>query len=133
MDVKFTDDIPKIEREGFTRSSKYNEILDAVVERAGKAAKLTVDTQGQASSRASSIKQASEKHDAQVNGRGLFVVATRSEGEEFHVYVKFVEKGTEAYDKEVEAQKKEKAKRAEKANSGETPRPKVRKKQTANA
>ena len=133
MDVKFTDDIPKIEREGFTRSSKYNEILDAVVERAGKAAKLTVETQGQASSRASSIKQAAEKHEAQANGQGIFIVATRSEGEEFHVYVKFVEKGTDEYNKEVESQQNEKTRRAEKANSGETPRPKVRKKQTANA
>lgn len=105
MDVTFTDDIPKIEREGFSRTSKYTPLLDKVEEKAGKAAVLTVETQGQASSRASSIKTAAENHEAVREGRGLFKVATRSteEDDEFHVYVKFVSKDDDEYEELVDS------------------------------
>jgi len=108
IDVTFTDDIPKIEREGGgPRKSKYKEILDACVERAGKAAKFTVDTQGQASSRASSIRTAADKHPAQVEDQGVFIVATRSVSEnEFDVYVKFAEKNSDDYEQEKEREAK---------------------------
>lgn len=93
LDVKFTDDIPKISREGFNRKSKYDPILDACVERVGKAAHITVETQGQASSRASSIKAAAETHQAVTEGKGHFTVATRSgeNEDEYHVFVKYEE------------------------------------------
>lgn len=93
LDVTFTDEIPKIEREGFTRESKYTPLLDACAERPGKAGRLTVETQGQASSRASSIKDAADKHDKVTSGEGHFVVATRSgdSENEYNVFVQYVE------------------------------------------
>lgn len=147
MKVEFTDDIPKIERQGFERSSKYDELLDACVENAGKAAKMTVDSQGAASSRATSIKNAAESHSAEQNDEGVFIVATRSgEGEdEFNIYTKFVEVGTEAYDDEMEsrrkraeaAKKRKATKRAKASSNGddteaeETPAPKPKAKKKA--
>jgi hypothetical protein len=111
IDVTFTDDIPKIEREGFTRKSKYAPILDACIERPGKAAKMIVETQGQASSRASSIKSAAENHDNVTSGEGHFVVATRSgdEEDEYNVFVKYVE-GPEPSEDEDDSDEKPKAK-----------------------
>lgn len=145
MKVEFTDDIPKIERQGFERSSKYDELLDACVQNAGKAARITVDSQGAASSRATSIKNAAESHEAETNESGVFIVATRSgEGEdEYHVFTKFVEAGTEEYDEEMEsrqkraaaAKKRQATKRAKAESNGddaeateEAPKPKAKKK-----
>jgi len=124
LDVTFTDDIPKIEREGFTRNSKYNELLDACVQHSGKAAKLTVTSQGQASSRASSIRDAATKHSGETEDNGLFVVATRSSGEGvFDVYTKFAEAGTESYKDELtrRSSKDEKTEDGEEETPG--PRP----------
>lgn len=112
MNVTFTEDIPKIEREGFTRGSKYTKVLDACVERPGKAARITVETQGQASSRASSIRDAASKHPAENGGRGLFTVATRSgdSDSEFHVYCKFDEAGSDDFNTEQTKRNKSDAK-----------------------
>lgn len=133
LDVTFTDDIPKIEREGFTRDSKYNQLLDACVERPGKAAKLTVESQGQASSRASSIRDAATKHDAETDGRGVFVVATRSNGESFDVYTKFAETGTEDYTEEQSRRNGKSEKTETSAEEGDTPKPRPVKKVTKKA
>lgn len=145
MDVTFTDDIPKIERQGFERSSKYDELLNACVENAGKAAKITVDSQGAASSRATSIKNAASNHEAEQNGDGVFVVATRSgdSEDEYHIYTMFAPSGSEEYDEEIESREKraaaaEKRKASRKANKAkaaeseddETPAPKAKKKVT---
>lgn len=125
MNVTFTDDIPKIEREGFSRKSKYTPLLDACVERSPKAARIDVDSQGQASSRASSIKQAAGNHPAEKDDQGIFIVATRSDDDAFQVYVKFAENGSDEYDEEVEARQaaaeRAKARKAKKAkeNQGE--------------
>lgn len=120
MDVTFTDDIPKIEREGFTRESKYTPLLDECVKRPGKAARLTVETQGQASSRASSIKDAASKHDVVTSKTGHFEVATRSGDEEgeYHVFVKYNEGEPEdGWDGEKAEDEKPKAKaKAKKAS-----------------
>lgn len=95
IQATFTDEIPRIEREGFRRGSKYTPLLDECVKRPGKAARITVDAQGKASSRASSIREAADKHPATVEGQGYFRVATRSgeeDGQEvFHVYVQYNE------------------------------------------
>lgn len=122
IDVTFTDDIPKIEREGFSRKSKYRPVLDACVERPGKAARMEVDTQGQASSRASSIKAAADKHEKVKSGEGHFKVATRSgDGEdEFYVFVKYVE-GPEPEEEETETE------------GEDNPKPKTKKKTKARA
>lgn len=128
MDVTFTDDIPKIERQGQSRSSKYDELLNACVENAGKAAKMEVDSQGAASSRATSIKSAAENHEAEKNDDGVFIVATRSgDGEdEFYIFTMFAEKGSEEYDEEIEARErrakaaaKRKATRAKNKDNGD--------------
>jgi len=126
--VTFTDDIPKIEREGAgRRSSKYDDLLNACVKNVGRAAKITVDKQGQASSRASSIRTAAERHEAEVNGDGVFIVATRSGGEdEFNVYVKYVEAGTEEAEEELQ-RRTDAVARAAKRASGEAPARKVKK------
>lgn len=131
--VQFTDDIPKIEREGAgQRSSKYDELLDACVKNAGKAAKITVEKQGQASSRATSIRTAADNHDMERNEEGAFIVATRSGkndagDDEFYVYVKYVEAGTDEYDEELK-RRTERAERAKKRASedGDT-KPRARK------
>lgn len=138
MDVQFTDDIPKIERQGQSRSSKYDDLLAACVENAGKAAKITVEKQGAASSRATSIKNAAASHEAEKNDDGVFIVATRSgEGEEeFHIYTMFAEKGTEEYDEEIEARdrraqaarKRQKTKAESSSDDGEQATPKPKKK-----
>ena len=107
-DVKFVDDIPKIAREGFTRGSKYEELLDACVSNAGKAARMDFDSQGKASSRATSIKNAASNHSATKNDEGRFIVATRSNDDdtEFYVYTKFVAAGSDEYDEVVERERK---------------------------
>lgn len=123
MDVTFTDDIPKIERQGFERSSKYDELLEACVQNELRAAKMTVDSQGAASSRATSIKNAASSHEAEKNDEGVFVVATRSgdSEDEYHIYTMFAPKGSEEYDEEIESREKraaaaEKRKASRKAN-----------------
>lgn len=138
LQVQFTDDIPKIEREGAgKRSSKYDELLEACVQNAGKAAKIQVESQGQASSRASSIRTAAERHPNEQNGDGVFIVATRSgDGEdEFYVYTKYVTSDDEEYEEELKRRKSaaERAKKkAEKSEDGENkPRKLARKKTTA--
>lgn len=140
MDVTFTDDIPKIERQGFERSSKYDELLNACVENAGKAAKMTVDSQGAASSRATSIKNAASNHEAERNDEGVFVVATRSgdSDDEYHIYTMFAPSGSDEYTEELESREKraaaaEKRKASRKANKessneDEAPAPKAKKK-----
>lgn len=114
VSVTFTDDIPKIERTGGSRKSKYDELIEACVENAGKAARIEVDSQGQASSRASSIRTAAERHPNVKSGEGHFKVATRSgEGEdEFYVYVQYNE-GPEEEEEKPKAKKvaKKKVKR----------------------
>jgi hypothetical protein len=128
--VTFTDEIPKIEREGGKRESKYTPILDKVVENAPKAAKLTLDTQGAASSRATSLREASLKHPAEATGKGVFVVATRSrEDDQFDVYIQFAAPGTDEHGAEVERRNKTEA-RAAARESGERPARKARKKAT---
>lgn len=134
LPVTFTDEIPKIEREGFSRNSKYTPLLDACVERVGKAAKVTVESQGAASSRASSIREAAGKHPAEAEGKGNFTVATRS-GEsdnEFHVYVQFNAADTEDYDEEVERRQAREV-RAEERKANPTPRKRPVKKTAAKA
>ena len=137
LQVEFADDIPKIEREGAgQRSSKYDDLLDACVKNAGKAAKIQVSKQGQASSRASSIRTAAERHSNEQSGEGAFIVATRSGDaeDEFYVYVKYVGSDDEQYDKEMErrqeAEKRAREKAAKKASGDESeaPRKKVAKK-----
>lgn len=115
--VSWSDDIPKISREGRSRKSKYDDLIEACVGNPGKAAKIQVDSQGMASSRASSIKTAASKHENVASGDGHFKVVTRSgEGEdEFYVYVQYNE-GAEPEDEEDEKPKKKVAKkRAKKA------------------
>ena len=94
--VTFTDEIPKIEREGGKRRSKYADLIEACVERPGKAARMTLESQGKASARASSIRTAADKHPHTKSGEGHFTVATRSgqyeDGEtEYYVYVQYDE------------------------------------------
>lgn len=108
LQVQFTDDIPKIEREGAgQRSSKYDELLEACVKNKGKAAKIQVDSQGQASSRSSSIRTAAERHSAEKNGEGAFIVATRSgeADDEFYVFTKYVDAKSEEYGEEMKRRK----------------------------
>lgn len=143
IDVTFTDDIPKIERTGFgERSSKYDDLLNACVNNPLKAAKIDVDSQGAASSRATSIKTAASKHEAEVNDDGVFIVATRSgdEEDEFYVYTMFAPEGSEQYNDEVEsrerraesARKRQKTKASKaKANGEDTPKPKPKAKKVA--
>ena|SRR6056297_3547257 len=121
--VTFTEDIPKIERVGAgRRSSKYDDLLEACVQNVGKAAKITVDKQGQASSRASSIRTAAERHEAEVNGDGVFIVATRSGGEnEFFVYVKYVEAGTDEAAEELQRRKDAEVRAAKRASQPKDP------------
>lgn len=138
MDVQFTDDIPRIERQGQSRSSKYDDLLAACVENAGKAAKITVDKQGAASSRATSIKNAAASHEAEQNDDGVFIVATRSgeSEDEFHIYTMFAEKGTEEYDEEIDARqrraeaarKRQKTKASNEEESSPKPKKKVKRK-----
>lgn len=89
-DVTFTDDIPKVTREfGGNRRSKYDELLDTLVERseAGKTAtaRMVFETVGQSTSRYQSIKGAIEKRE----DAHLFEVAQRTEGEDRVVYTKY--------------------------------------------
>lgn len=119
LDVTFADDIPSIQREGGSRKSKYRPLVDACVERPGKAARLVVDSQGQASSRASSIRTAAENHPNTKSGEGHFEVATRSgqndDGDtEFYVYVKYNEGPAEESSDEETPAPKPKAKKAAK-------------------
>lgn len=143
IDVQFTDDIPKIERTGFgERSSKYDDLLNACINNELRAAKIDVDSQGAASSRATSIKTAASKHEAEQNDEGVFIVATRSgeEEDEFYVYTMFAPKGSEQYDDEVEsrdrraesARKRQATKSAKASGNGdETPKPKAKAKKVA--
>lgn len=71
LEVSFEADIPKIVREGGKRTSKYDELLDKVKDRAqtikgkNKVAVLSFDEQGKATSRYTSIKDAvSRREDA---------------------------------------------------------------------
>lgn len=134
LPVTFTDEIPKIEREGFSRNSKYTPLLDACVEREGKAAKITVDSQGQASSRASSIREAAVKHPGETEGKGLFTVATRSgeDESEFYVYVQFNPAGSEEYNEEAE-RRSAKEERAQERKANPKPRKKKVAKKTTEA
>ena len=129
LPVVFTDEIPKIEREGFSRNSKYTPLLDACVEREGKAAKVTVESQGAASSRASSIREAALKHPGETEGKGLFTVATRSgdSDNEFHVYVQFSPADTTEYAEEAERRQARES-RAEERKANPQPRRKPIKK-----
>lgn len=90
-DVTFTEDIPKVTRAfGGNRTSKYDELLDALVERANadkkSTARMVFETVGQSTSRYQSIKGAIEKREDDAH---MFEVAQRTEGEERVVYVKF--------------------------------------------
>lgn len=64
LNVSFEQDIPKIERQGAKRASKYQDLLDQVKERAqkikgkNKVAVLSFDTQSEATSRYMSIRDA---------------------------------------------------------------------------
>ena len=90
VDVSFTEDIPKIQREGFERRSKYDELLDTIYERAqdGKpsTAVLTFDSTGKATSRYTSVKEAvSKREDAD-----QWTVAVRTHAEDdVRLYVKW--------------------------------------------
>lgn len=92
QDVTFTDDIPKVTREfGGSRTSKYDELLNTLVERAeageSSTARMVFDSVGKATSRYQSIKTAIEKRD---DDAFMFDVAQRTEGEnERSVYVKY--------------------------------------------
>lgn len=64
LNVSFETDIPKIERQGGKRGSKYQDLLDQIKERAqkikgkNKVAVLSFDTQSEATSRYMSIRDA---------------------------------------------------------------------------
>lgn len=119
VDVSFTEDIPKISREGSERKSKYDTLLDKVQERgeAGKpsTAVLPFDTTGKATSRYTSIKEAIGKRE----NANRFEVATRTLDEnDIRVYVKFLT------EEEAEGNSKADSTEAEE----ETPKPKKAKK-----
>lgn len=96
LDVQFTDEIPKIAREGGKRTSKYAPLIEACVSRPGKAARIVLEGQGKASARATSIRTAADNYLKANDVEGYFNVATRSgEGDngetEYYVYVQFNE------------------------------------------
>lgn len=93
--VTFTDDIPAVTRQGGgNRSSKYDELLEQLVEarttkRKTPTARMEFDSVGKSTSRYQSIKSAIEKRE----DSHLFVVAQRDESDEDAevraVYVKY--------------------------------------------
>lgn len=115
LDIQFTDEIPKIERVGNARTSKYSPLIEACVSRPGKAARIVLDEPGKASARATSIRTAADNYLKANDIEGYFNVATRSgkgdNGVEYYVYAQFNEGSEESEDEEV----------------GELPKPKVKK------
>lgn len=102
-DVTFTDDIPKVTREfGGNRRSKYDELLDTLVERyeddKKATARMVFETVGQSTSRYQSIKGAIEKRE----DAHLFEVAQRTEGEDRVVYTKYDAELPEPEDEDTE-------------------------------
>lgn len=90
MDVNFEDDIPTIKREGGKRGSKYGELLDKIRDRAQKVkskkvAVMVFDTQGKATSRYTSIKDAVSKREDEAH----WSVAVRNVEGEFRLYIKW--------------------------------------------
>jgi hypothetical protein len=91
--VTFTNEIPKITREGSgPRKSKYNELLDAIRGRAESApdkptvAVVTLDSQSEATSRYTSVKGAASKRDDADN----WTLAVRQQdGGKFGLFIKF--------------------------------------------
>lgn len=84
QEVTFTSAIPKVTRQGSgNRQSKYDELLNDLVERhendQSATARVEFDTVGKATSRYQSIKSAIEKRDEDSH---LFVVAQRDESDE---------------------------------------------------
>lgn len=108
-DVTFTDDIPKVTRDGGgTRGSKYDDLLDMLVKRhdEGKTAtaRMAFDTVGSSTSRYQSIKTAIEKRE----DAHLFDVAQRNEStEDEEVRAVYVKYDPEAEEPEVEEEEEE--------------------------
>lgn len=69
LNVTFETDIPKIERQGTQRASKYQSLLDGIQERAqkikgkNKVAVISFDTQSEATSRYMSVRDAVKQRE----------------------------------------------------------------------
>lgn len=98
LDVTFEEEIPSITREGGERRSKYDDLLDKIQERAQsnkkqKVATLKFDTQGKATSRYTSIKEAASKREDAAH----WEVAVRTHGDDdVRVYIKWNEEPQES-------------------------------------
>lgn len=100
--VGFVDDIPKVTREyNGSRSSKYDDLLNKLVDRANEnkksTARMVFESVGQSTSRYQSIKTAIERRE---DDAFMFTVAQRTENEDRVVYVKFDPKAEDPEDEE---------------------------------
>lgn len=92
--VNFEDDIPSISRQGGSRSSKYDTLLDKTKERAQKVkskkvAFLTFESQGQATSRYTSIKSAVDKREDAAHWQIAVRNVETDDGTEVRLYIKW--------------------------------------------
>lgn len=111
LNISFETEIPKIERQGTVRKSKYNDLLDQIKERAqkikgkNKVASIDFTTQSEATSRYMSIRDAVKNREDWAEWK---VASRKREDEEGNeIITVFMEWNPDKYKEENEAKAEE--------------------------